>query len=109
MLRLHCQSQTTGMRYPDKMSNKMKTLFVCKKRSGNYIIASYKSSAWELVAEVTTPKQLKEVVNSLGYSTVIKDEYSKSQLTTKGMFYNKKDALRAFGISASAKEIAANF
>lgn len=86
-----------------------KTIFVCRKKSGNYTISNYKADAWELVAEVSTPSQLKELVNSLGNATVIKSEYSQSQLTTKGSYYNHKDALRAFGLSTSEKSIKENF
>jgi hypothetical protein len=85
-------------------------VFLCRKKSGNYIVSSYVNSAWEIIAECSTPKELKEAVNSLDkFETVIKSEYSQSQLKTNAWMYNEKDALKAFGLSSAKSVIEANF
>jgi hypothetical protein len=84
----------------------MKTLFVCQKKSGNYTIATHVESAWTLIKECNSPKELKECINSLpAFSQVIKAEYSQSQLKSYCSAYDIKDSLRAFGLSVSKSNI----
>lgn len=87
----------------------MKTLFLQQKKSGNYTIATYLDENWKLIATCNSPKELKLAVNALGYATVIKSEYSKSQLTTKAALYNEKDALKAFDFSANKENLIKHF
>jgi hypothetical protein len=87
----------------------MNTVYVSRKKSGNYTITNHTDSSWELIASCDSPKALKDVVNGLGNATVIKAEYSQSQLKTKGSYFNCKDALRAFGISTSNSNIQSFF
>ena len=95
--------------HADTISEKMNTVYVSRKKSGNYTITTHTDNNWELIAACDTPKSLKDVVNGLGNATVIKSEYSKSQLKTKGIYFNCKDSLRAFGISTSNSNIQSFF
>jgi hypothetical protein len=56
-----------------------------------------------------TPQQLLTEVNKLGSLTIIKAEYSQSQLKTTGILYNKKDALKAFGLDYKKATISEYF
>lgn len=87
----------------------MKTLFLQRKKSGNYTITSYLDENWTLVATCKSPKELKQACNCLGHSTIIKSEYRLSQLKTKGINYNEKDALKAFDLQATKTNISLYF
>lgn len=88
------------------MKNQM---FVCKKRSGNYIVSEFERSEWETIVICNNPKELLLAVHKLRNGKVIKSEYTKSQLTTLPMLYTKSDAVKAFGLSASKMVIEQQF
>ena len=74
-----------------------------QKQSGRYILGQ--SQAWKVIAICKTPKKLFEEVQKLGMVTVIKAEYSQSQLKTLGSQFTKQEALKAFNISATKSNI----
>lgn len=82
-----------------------KKVILAQKKSGNYTITSHMDSAWTLIGEFERPIDLLKVVNSLGNKTVIKAEYSQSQLKTIASMYSAKDALKAFGLPATKANI----
>lgn len=84
-------------------------MFICKKRSGNFIVSQHERSEWETIAICNNPKELLFEVHRLRSGKVIKSEYSKSQLTTLPMLYTKSDAVKAFGLSASKMIIEQQF
>lgn len=80
----------------------MKTVYLAQKKSGNYTVSNYCDSAWKQIAVCNSPKELLNAVDSLGkFATVIKAEYSQSQLKTTSGLYRQQDALRAFGLPVS--------
>ena len=84
-------------------------MFICKKRSGNFIVSEFERSEWETIATCNNPKELLLEVHRLRNAKVIKSEYTKSQLTTLPMLYTKADAVKAFGLSASKMIIEQQF
>jgi hypothetical protein len=83
----------------------MKARFIARKRSGDYIIADFLETTWELVEICKTPKELKDRVNDLSEATLIVREYDKWSKTCKAIEYTEKQALKDFGYSASQKNI----
>lgn len=87
----------------------MKTIYISRKKSGNLVMTSYQDGNWQLIGKATTPKELKALANSLGFASIITAEYSQSQGKKIAQNFSEKDALRAFGIPATGKNVIANF
>lgn len=87
----------------------MKTVYLSKKQSGNYIVAGYTDPAWKTLALCVTPAELLKEVRKLTpldhFCKVIKSEYNRAQLTCKPSGYTQKDALRAFGLQVNKENI----
>lgn len=78
------------------------TIYIQRKKSGNYILSAYNNPTWELIETANTPAELLDKAKKLSnYNEIILSEYSKSQRKTKALFFNERDALYAFGIDKS--------
>ena len=81
-------------------------IYLAQKKSGNYIVTQYLDNAWIVISKNNSPKDLFESVKGVPpHQTIIKSEYSQSQLKTYSNMYTKKDALKAFGLSATKANI----
>lgn len=88
----------------------METVYISKKKSGNYTVTNYSRQEWELIATCESPFELYNAIRKLpAFSRIIKAEYSRSQSCTLSTLYSEKDALKAFGLSASAHNINEHF
>ena len=85
-------------------------IYLAQKKSGNYIVTEYLDNAWDVISKCDSPKSLFESVKGVPpFQTIIKSEYSQSQLKTMASMYTKKDALKAFGLSATKANIETYF
>jgi len=87
----------------------MNARFIARKRNGDYIIADFLDTTWELEEICKTPQELKAKINDLGDGNLIVREYDKWSKTCKGIEYTDKQALKDFGISASQRNISNMF
>lgn len=87
-----------------------KPIYLAQKKSGNYIITQYLDNVWTIISKNDSPRDLFESVKGIPpYQIIIKSEYSQSQLKTYSSMYTKKDALKAFGLSATKSNIETYF
>lgn len=74
----------------------MKTIYLNKKRSGNYTITPYKRDDWEMISEHNNAESLLLALKGLGFSTVILNEYSRSQHKSQACMVTKKQSEKFF-------------
>lgn len=87
----------------------MKARFIARKVNGDYIIADFLDTTWELVEICKTPQELKAKIVDLGEATLIIREYDKWSKTCKANEYTNKQALKDFGMSASQRNVGTMF
>lgn len=90
-----------------------KVIYLSRKKSGNYIISSYKEDAWTVIAECHDPSQLFEEVGKLrqisSFCKIILSEYSQAQLKCSPIEFTRERALRAFDLPASKASVSQYF
>ena len=84
----------------------VKVLFICRKKTGNFIVSRHHFEPWKLISPVISPEQLYfEITKFHKTDKVIISEYRFSQLIKLGSQFTEKDALRLFGVKQTKANI----
>ena len=79
------------------------TRYICRKKSGNYIITTSPLSAWEMIDKAESPSELMQKTSTINGKFIL-NEYSKAQMTTFGGL-TERQSLYCFGLGYSKENL----